>query len=104
MKLDKERAVPINEQNLLFGSKETLPGYSSIVEGEAFNLSPISHRRNLLALRNAMIEQTQLYAIAGDVITYGTVILVEKAEAVPVESEPAVAEINSLLDATNNKR
>ena len=28
----------------------------------------------------------------------------EKAEAVPVESEPAVAEVNSLLDATNNKR
>ena len=81
MKSGKERAVPINEQNLLFGSKETLPGYSSIVEGEAFNLSPISHRRNLLALRNAMIEQTQLYAIAGDVITHRTVILVEKARA-----------------------
>ena len=28
----------------------------------------------------------------------------EKAEAVPVESEPTVVEINSLLDATNNKR
>ena len=28
----------------------------------------------------------------------------EKAEAVPVESELAGAEINSLLDATNNKR
>ncbi len=28
----------------------------------------------------------------------------EKAEAVPVESEPAVAEINSLLNVTNNKR
>ena len=40
MQLDKERAVPINEQNLLFGSQETLPGYSSIVEVEAFNLPP----------------------------------------------------------------
>ena len=82
MKSGKERAVPLNEQNQLFSSKGAFPGYSSIVEVVKHSTClPISHRRNLLALRNAMIEQTQLYAIAGDVITHRTVILVEKARA-----------------------
>ncbi|WP_431029672.1 asparaginase [Lysinibacillus sp. LZ02] len=80
MQMSPEGAVLPNERNPIVDAKETLSSYAHIIEVEAFNLpSPHITPTEMLALRNVIIAQTQLYKIDGVVITHGTDTLEETA-------------------------
>lgn len=80
MKMNAEGAVLPNEKNPIMDAHDQLEQYANIIEIEAFNLpSPHITPKEMLQLRNLIIEKATMYALDGVVITHGTDTLEETA-------------------------
>ncbi|MEK4228992.1 asparaginase [Solibacillus sp. FSL H8-0538] len=73
-------AVIPNKNNPLIGANPVLAKYANIIEVEAFNLpSPHVTPKEMLTLRNLIVDYTKKFSIDGVVITHGTDTLEETA-------------------------
>ncbi|PYF05809.1 asparaginase [Ureibacillus chungkukjangi] len=80
MKMNETGAVLPNEKNPLLGVSEQLNKYASIVEMEAFNYpSPHITTKEMLHLRNVLVQYEKDHSVDGVVITHGTDTLEETA-------------------------
>lgn len=80
MKMNETGAVLPNEKNPLLGVSEQLDKYASIVEMEAFNYpSPHITTKEMLYLRNVLVQYEKDHSVDGVVITHGTDTLEETA-------------------------
>ena len=80
MKVHADGSVRPNEINPIIDAKDTLASYANIIELEAFNLpSPHITPKEMITLRNMIVEQSGLYSLDGVVITHGTDTLEETA-------------------------
>ncbi|MBD8025243.1 asparaginase [Ureibacillus sp. Re31] len=80
MKMNEKGAVLPNEKNPLLGVSEQLSKYANIREMEVFNYpSPHITPKEMLYLRDTIVQYTQEHEVDGIVITHGTDTLEETA-------------------------
>lgn len=80
MKVHADGSVKPNEKNPITDAKAILSQYADIIELEAFNLpSPHITPKEMLQLRNLIVEKANVYSLDGVVITHGTDTLEETA-------------------------